>query len=162
MLHPSPEAKKRLMDRIYFEDFRVGAVSTYGPRRVSREEIIAFASEFDPQPMHLDENAAKTTLLGGLGASGWHTCAVMMRLLCDGLMLNSSSQGSPGVDEVKWVKPVRPGDELSVRHIVLETRASKSRADVGIVRQKCEVLNQRDEIVMETEFAVMYGKRKPG
>jgi acyl dehydratase len=150
------------MDRIYFEDFRVGAVSSFGPRTVTREEIIAFASEFDPQPMHLDEDAAKTTILGGLGASGWHTCAVMMRLLCDGMMLNSSSQGSPGIDEVKWLKPVRPGDALSVRHIVLETRASKSRSDIGIVRQKCEVLNQHGETVLETEYAVMFGKRNPG
>lgn len=150
------------MTAIYFEDFRAGAVFTFGPRVVTREEIIAFASEFDPQPMHLDENAAKATILGGLGASGWHTCAVMMRLLCDGLMLKTSSQGSPGIDEVKWMKPVRPGDALSVRHTVLETRLSKSRPGVGLVRNKSEVLNQRGEIVLEANYTVMFGKRDMG
>jgi acyl dehydratase len=148
------------MTSVYYEDFAVGQTREFGPRTVTREEIVAFASEFDPQPMHLDENAAKKTILGGLGASGWHTCVVMMRLLCDGLLLDSSSQGSPGIDEVKWKKPVRPGDALSVRHTVLETRDSKSRAGVGLVLQQCDVLNQRGENVLEMRFTAMFGKRK--
>jgi acyl dehydratase len=148
------------MPAVYYEDFAAGQIREFGPRTVTREEIVAFASEFDPQPMHLDENAAKKTILGGLGASGWHTCAVMMRLLCDGLLLDSSSQGSPGIDEVKWKKPVRPGDALSVRHTVLETRDSKSRPEVGLVRQQCDVLNQRGETMLEMRFTAMFGKRK--
>lgn len=148
------------MTSVYYEDFAAGQTREFGPRTVTREEIVGFASEFDPQPMHLDENAAKKTILGGLGASGWHTCVVMMRLLCDGLLLDSSSQGSPGIDEVKWKKPVRPGDALSVRHTVLETRESKSRAGVGLVRQQCDVLNQHGENVLEMRFTAMFGKRK--
>jgi acyl dehydratase len=147
------------MSRVYFEDFIVGAVREMGPRTVTREEIVAFASEFDPQPMHLDENAAKKSILGGLAASGWHSCAIMMRLLCDGLVLNSSSQGSPGIDETKWKRPVRPGDALMLRHTVLETRESKSRPGVGLVRAECDLLNQRGESVMEMRFTAMFGKR---
>jgi len=147
------------MSRIYFEDFAAGQVREWGPRTVTREEIVAFASEFDPQPMHLDENAAKKTILGGLAASGWHSCAVMMRMLCDGLLLNSSSQGAPGIDEVKWKKPVRPGDALKVRHTVLDTRESRSRPSTGLVRHQCEVFNQRGESVMEMRFTSMFGKR---
>ena len=116
------------MARIYFEDFVPGTTETYGPRTVTREEIIAFATEFDPQLMHVDEEAAKKTMLGGLSASGWHTCAIMMRLLCDGLVSRSSSMGAPGVDEVKWLKPVRPGDALSARVTILGKREPKSRA----------------------------------
>src|SRR5882672_10341528 len=89
------------MSRIYFEDFVPGAVAIYGPRTVTRQEIIAFASEFDPQPMHLDEEAAKRTMLGGLSASGWHSCAIMMRLIYDGFLVNAASMGAPGIDEVK-------------------------------------------------------------
>jgi acyl dehydratase len=148
------------MDRIYFEDFAAGQVREWGPRVVTREEIIGFASEFDPQPMHLDENAAKHSMLGGLSASGWHTSVVAMRLMCDGFLLNSSSQGSPGIDELKWKNPVRPGDALSVRHTILETRDSKSRPEIGLVRQQCEVINQRGESVLEMRFVAMFGKRK--
>lgn len=147
------------MSLVYFEDFAVGEVREWGPRTVTREEIVAFASEFDPQPMHLDENAAKRSILGGLGASGWHTCAVMMRMFCDGLLLHSTSQGSPGIDEVKWKKPVRPGDALTVRHTVMDVRESKSRPAVGLVRHQCEVFNQRGESVMEMRFTSMFGRR---
>ena len=147
------------MPRIYFEDFVPGAVTTYGPRTVTREEIIAFAAEFDPQPMHLDEEAAKKTMLGGLSASGWHSCAIMMRLLCDGLILHSSSMGAPGVDEMKWLKPVRPGDSLSVRLTVLDKREPKSRPDMGFVQVRCEMLNQHGEVVLEANYPGMFGKR---
>jgi acyl dehydratase len=147
------------MSRIYFEDFVPGAVTIYGPRTVTREEIIAFASEFDPQPMHLDEEAAKKTMLGGLSASGWHSCAIMMRLLCDGFVLHSSSMGAPGIDEMKWLKPVRPGDALSVRLTVLGKREPKSRPDMGFVQFRCEMLNQRGEAVVEVTYPGMFGKR---
>src|SRR6202163_4922610 len=103
------------MPRIYFEDIVPGSVTTHGPRIITREEIIAFASEFDPQPMHLDEEAAKKPMLGGLSASGWHSCAIMMGLIYDGFLVDAASMGAPGIDEGKWLKPVRPGDALSVR-----------------------------------------------
>lgn len=148
------------MPRIYFEDIAIGAVTNYGPRTITREEIIAFASEFDPQPMHLDEEAAKKTMLGGLSASGWHSCAIMMRILCDGLILHSSSMGAPGIDEMKWLKPVRPGDALSVRLTVLGKRGPKSRPDMGFVQFRCEMLNQHGEAVLEVVYPGMFGKRK--
>lgn len=148
------------MSTVYFEDFAVGQVRQFGPRKVTREEIVGFASEFDPQPMHLDEDAAKKSILGGLGASGWHTCVVMMRLLCDGLLLDSSSAGSPGIDELQWKKPVRPGDELLVRQTILDKRDSKSRPQIGLVRQRCEVLNQRGECVLDAHFTIMFSKRR--
>ena len=101
------------MPKFYFEDFSAGWTAEYGPRRVTREEIVGFAAQFDPQPMHLDEEAARHTMLGGLAASGWHTCCIMMRMIADGLLLDAASMGAPGIDEVKWLKPVRPGDELT-------------------------------------------------
>lgn len=150
------------MNPIHFEDLAPGQVREWGPRTVTREEIVAFASEFDPQPMHLDENAGNASMLGGLAASGWHSCAIMMRMFCDGLLLNSTSQGSPGIDETLWKKPVRPGDALTVRHTVLEARPSKSRPGIGLVRHQCELFNQRGESVMEMRFTSMFGKRSAG
>ena len=102
------------MPKLFWEDFVEGSVAEYGPRLVTREEIVAFAAEFDPQAMHLDEDAARSTLLGGLAASGWHTCVLLNRLVVDGLINNAHSMGAPGVDEVQWLKPVRPGDRLVV------------------------------------------------
>lgn len=147
------------LSRICYEDFEVGAVRMCGPRVVTREEIIAFASEFDPQPMHLDEEAAQKSMLKGLSASGWHTCALQMRLIAEGLVLNSSSMGAPGVEEVKWLKPVRPGDALSVRLTVLDKRESKSRPGVGFVRHRSEMLNQHGEVVLDSSYAAMFGMR---
>src|ERR1700686_5054305 len=108
------------MPRLYWEDFQPGAVAIYGPRLVTREEIVAFAAEFDPQPMHLDEAAGSATMLGGLAASGWHTCCLMMRMMVDGFLGNSSSMGAPGVDEVRWQSPLRPGTRIRVRTTVLD------------------------------------------
>jgi acyl dehydratase len=150
------------MPRIYFEDFVPGAVTTYGPRTVTREEIIAFASEFDPQPMHLDEEAAKKTMLGGLSASGWHSCAIMMRLLYDGFLVNAASMGAPGIDEMKWLKPVRPGDALSVRLTVLDKREPKTRPELGFVQFRCELLNQQGEVVLDSAYPGMFAKRNRG
>ena len=147
------------MPRLYFEDFVPGAVITHGPLTITRQEIIAFAAEFDPQPMHLDEEAAKKTMLGGLSASGWHTCSIMMRLIYDGLLVNAASMGAPSVDELKWLKPVRPGDSLSLRLTVLDKRAPKSRPDLGFVFVRCELVNQHGEAVLEANYPGMFAKR---
>jgi acyl dehydratase len=147
------------MPRIYFEDIVPGTVTRFGPRAITREEIIAFAAEFDPQPMHLDEEAAKKTMLGGLSASGWHSCAIMMRLIYDGFLVDAASMGAPGIDEVKWLKPVRPGDSLSVRLTALEKREPKTRPDIGFVQFHCELLNQNGEVVLDSAYPGMFAKR---
>ena len=146
--------------KLHFEDFEPGAVVHYGPRLVTREEIIAFASEFDPQPMHLDEAAGNASILGGLSASGWHTCAMFMRLLCDAVLLDSTSQGAPGVDRIKWKKPVLAGDRLNGRTTVLARRESKSRPSIGLVTLRSELFNQRAESVFELENTAMFLKRE--
>jgi acyl dehydratase len=137
-------------------------VTEYGPRRVTREEIVGFAAEFDPQPMHLDEEAARATMLGGLSASGWHACCILMRLLADGIVLNSSSMGAPGVDEVRWLRPIRPGDELTLRATVLETRVSNSRPDMGFVRCLFELRSAAGQTVMTLTSSLMMGRRGDG
>ena len=149
------------MAKLYFEDFQVGHVAEYGDKLVTPEEIKEFATEFDPQPMHLDEEAAKHTLVGGLCASGWHTCAMMMRIVADGYLLNSSSMGAPGVEEIRWLAPVRPGDRLRVRTTILELREPKSRPDFGFVRTKFEVLNTVGDVVMHSTTNMMMGRRMP-
>ena len=143
----------------YFEDFAVGHVETHGPKLVTREEIIAFAAEFDPQPMHLDEEAARRSMLGGLAASGWHTCVILMRLFADGVLLDSSSMGAPGIEEMRWLKPVRPGDRISARVTILEKRESKSRPDMGFIRLQIELLNQNAEVVVFETHQHMFGRR---
>jgi acyl dehydratase len=146
----------------YWEDFKVGEVEQIGAKRVDRDEIIAFAAQFDPQPFHVDEAAAKRSMYGGLIASGWHTCAMVMRMMCDTYMLRSASVGSPGIDNLKWLKPVRPGDIISARRTTLETRASKSRPDIGIVNNLWEVFNQEGEMVMSMQGFGMFRRRNPG
>src|SRR5262245_45607051 len=116
-----------------FEDFVEGASMTFGSKTITADEIIEFAGEFDPQPMHLDEAAGKASLLGGLAASGWHTCCIFMRMLCDGFLLDSTSQGSPGIDYAKWKRPVVAGDRLTGRVTIVSARASKSRPGIGLV-----------------------------
>jgi acyl dehydratase len=145
----------------YWEDFTPGRVTEYGPRQVTRDEIIGFAAEFDPQPMHLDEEAGRASMLGGLAASGWHTCCVMMRIIADGFLLDSSSMGGPGVDEVRWLAPLRPGDDVTVRASVLETRASKSRPHMGFVKFRFEVLNASGAVLMTAATSLMFGRREP-
>ena len=147
------------MSMRYFEDFEVGQELPLGRYAVTRGEIVAFAAEFDPQPFHLDEAAGADSLLGGLAASGWHTCALFMRILYDGWLRETASMGSPGVDMLKWVRPVRPGDVLSGRSIVLDTRSSNSRADRGFVRLRHEIVNGRGEIVMLAENPIMFSRR---
>ncbi|HWG03548.1 MAG TPA: MaoC/PaaZ C-terminal domain-containing protein [Beijerinckiaceae bacterium] len=147
------------MPRFAFEDFSPGNVLEYGRYAVTKDEIVAFAREFDPQPFHLDEKAAKHSLLGGLCASGWHTTAMLMRMTCDGWMLDSTAMGAPGIEEVKWLAPVRPGDVLRVRAETLGTRVSKSRPEMGLVLAEMHVLNQTDETVMVQRNFVMLGRR---
>ncbi len=146
----------------YWEDFQPGAVTVYGPRLVTREEIVAFAAEFDPQPMHLDEEAARKTLLGGLAASGWHTCCVFMRIVADGYILDSSSMGGPGVDEVRWLRPLRPGTNVRVRATVVESRPSKSRPEMGLTKFSYEMLDESDAAIMTLTTTHMFGRRQPG
>lgn len=143
----------------YLEDFEPGDVIELGSRTISKESIIAFAREFDPQVFHLDEEAAKRTIYGGLLASGWHTGSLMMRLLYDGLLKDTVSLGSPGVDELRWLKPVRPDDTLTARMTVLETIPSRSKPDRGIVRSVMEMRNQQGEVVLTARGLSLFGRR---
>ena len=145
----------------YWEDFKVGEVEQIGGKRVDKDEIIAFARQYDPQPFHIDEAAAKQSMYGGLIASGWHTCAMVMRMMCDAYMLRSASLGSPGIDNLKWLKPVRPGDTINARRTTLETRESKSKPDIGIVNNLWEVFNQDGEMVMSMQGYGMFRRRNP-
>ena len=143
------------------EDFPAGRVLEFGGYTVRREDVLRFAAEFDPQPFHLDEAAAERSLFEGLSASGWHTCAIVMRMNCDAWLLDSTSLGSPGIENLKWTAPVRPGDTLHVRLTVLEARPMRSRPHVGLVRSRWDVFNQRAEPVMEMEGWGMFGRRQP-
>jgi acyl dehydratase len=145
--------------KYYWEDFPVGKVMDLGTCQVTREEVIEFASRFDPQPFHVNEEAAKASIYGGLIASGWHTTGMTMRLMCDGYLLESASLGSPGVDQVRWLKPVRPGDTLTARMTVLESRASTSKPDRGTVTSRWELFNQKGELVMTMEGMGMFRRR---
>ena len=142
-----------------FEDFTPGRVFEHGPRRLPRDEMIAFATEFDPQPMHLDEAAARQTILGGLSASGWYLCCILMRMCVDAFVGRSSSMGAPGVDEVRWLLPVRPDDEVSLRATVLETRTSKSRPDMGFVRFEFELFDTQGRRAMALTTSLMLALR---
>ena len=124
-----------------FEDFPPGRFGTFGPRHVTREEILAFAAEFDPQPMHLDEAAASRSMLKGLSASGWHLCSITMRMMFDGFIGRTASLGSPGVNELRWLAPLRPGDDITLDVDVVEARVSKSRPETGIVTFKAVARN---------------------
>lgn len=143
----------------YFEDAAVGDVLELGSRTVSDAEILAFARDFDPQPFHIDPEAAARSIFGGIIASGWHTCALTMRLMVDSFLSRAASLGSPGVDNIRWLRPVRPGDTLTARIVVLETRASQSKPDRGAVRMRTEVTNQLGELVMTMESTGLIGRR---
>lgn len=147
------------MGKRYFEDFHVDQTFVMGPRKVTREEIVAFAQRYDPQPFHLDEAAGRASLFGGLVASGWHTMAITMRLMVDGFIRDSSSMGSPGIDELRWVKPVRPGDELTLTMVVREVLPSRSKPDRGIIKSEYDLKNQAGETVMTLKGMGMYGRR---
>lgn len=152
------------MDRKFYayEDFEPGMSIDLGTRAVTREEVLDYASQFDPQPMHLDDEAASRTVLGKLSASGWHTAAMVMRMMCDAFILNSTSQGSPGLDYMNWKRPVFPGDILSGTSTVLSMRKSKSMPGIGFIQVKTEVRNQHGELVCDMENAGIMGLREAG
>lgn len=143
-----------------FEDFAVGDALPLATCRVTREAIIAFAKEYDPQPFHLDDDSAARTFLRGLCASGWHSCAMFMRMMIDGWLGATASMGSPGVESLKWKRPVRPGDELSGVSTVLAVRRSQSRPGMGLVTFRHEVRNQAGEVVMEAVNPIMFARRE--
>ena len=148
------------MNKTYaFEDLTVGRVFEFGGMTVARDDIVRFATEFDPQPFHVSEEAAAKSLFKKLSASGWHTCAMVMRMTCDGYLLDSTSLGSPGIERVKWTRPVYAGDTLRVRLTVLEARPMNSKPHIGLVRLRSEALNQHDEVVLEMEAWGMFGRR---
>lgn len=144
---------------LYWEDFSVGQVREFGQYAVTREAVVAFAREFDPQPFHLDDAAAARSLFGRLSASGWHTCAIAMRMMCDGYLRDSASLGSPGLENIRWSHPVHPGDTLHIRLTVLESRPLASRPTVGIVRSSWNVMNQDDVTVLTMEGWGFFGRR---
>ncbi len=140
----------------YFEDYQTGEVLEVGDYLVTREEIVDFASRYDPQPFHLDDEAARESIYGGLIASGWMTCSVVMRMLVDHVISPVSSMGSPGIDELRWLGPVRPGDRLRVRVTVVDARRSKSRPDRGLIHLRQEAINQHGEVVLTMQGMGMY------
>jgi acyl dehydratase len=150
------------MTILTFEDFPPGRFGTFGPRRVTRDEIIAFASEYDPQPMHLDEEAAKASMLKGLSGSGWHLCSLTMRMMFDGFIGRTASLGSPGVNELRWMAPLRPDDELTLDIDVAEARVSKSRPGTGIVTFKGVVRNASGVTLCEMVSPIIVRRREAG
>lgn len=144
----------------YFEDYMVGAVDEFGAYAVTEQEIVEFARRYDPQPFHIDADAARSSIYGGLIASGWMTGAVMMRMLVDHYISRTASLGSPGLDEIRWLKPVRAGDVLRVRVTITGTKRSRSKPDRGTIWMTDEVLNQRGETVMVCKAMGMYRCRQ--
>ena len=142
----------------YFEDFQVGERIELGSRTVTEEEIIAFARQYDPQPFHISPEQAKHSFYGGLIASGWHTVSLLMRLMVDAMINDTISFGSPGVDEVRWLKPVRPNDTLQACLTIVETVPSKSRADLGILKSRSEMFNQFGELVLTLNGVHFFGR----
>jgi acyl dehydratase len=144
-----------------FEDFEPGQVYELGSKVVAEDEIVAFARQFDPQPFHLDPEAAKDSVFGGLIASGWHTGAMWMRLYVDSLLGGASGQGSSGIEELRWLAPVRPGDTLSGRLIVLEVTSSESHPERGTIRIRGEMVNQDGVTVMSMVSRGRFARRGP-
>lgn len=147
---------------LYFEDLTPGTRFAHGPVTVTADAIVAFAQEFDPMPFHLDEAAGEGSLLGGLAASGWHSCCLMMRMICDGFLLDAAGMGSPGIEEVRWLKPVRPGDALTMHATVTEARPSRSRRDMGLVKFEFALVNQDGASVTVMSNLVMFARRPDG
>ncbi|GAC1400259.1 MAG: MaoC family dehydratase [Vulcanimicrobiaceae bacterium] len=145
----------------YFEDYEVGARRELGARTVTKEEIVAFARDFDPQAFHVDEAAANESFFGGIIASGWHTCSIAMRMIVDRFLRESASMGSPGVDNLRWKKPVRPGDTLRLVMTVKATTPSRSKPDRGIVTNDLEMFDQHGDVVMSMTAMTMLGRRPP-
>ncbi|MBV8849397.1 MAG: MaoC family dehydratase [Methylobacteriaceae bacterium] len=148
------------MSERYYEDFTKGQILPLTKRTITKDEIIAYASVYDAQPFHTDEEAAKKLMLGGLAASGWHTACVIMRMNYDSWLKDTASLGAPGIDELRWVKPVRPHDRLSGRLEILDTRASKSRPKVGLVAMSCTVENQSGDVVLTQKHTQIIRRRE--
>jgi acyl dehydratase len=146
----------------YFEDFEPGQDIDLGTRTVTEEEIVAFARQFDPQPFHVDRAAAADSIYGGVIASGWHTCSMMMRMVVDGLMNRSAGMGSPGLDGVRWLAPVRAGDTLNVRYRTTQVKASASKPDRGVVWSQWVAINQHGDTVCTVDGMGMFGRRPGG
>jgi acyl dehydratase len=147
------------MTTLYLEDFKAGDRFEFGRHTFTQEDIVAFARQWDPQPFHLEEEAARRSIYGGLIASGWHTVLTTFRLAVDALIGRVASLGSPGVDEIRWLRPVRPGDTITARAEVLEVRPSTSKPDRGIVRMRYTVDNQRGETVLTLAGIQLVGRR---
>ena len=150
------------MPEIYLDDLRPGQTFALGRRSIPRDEIVEFARAWDPQPFHLDEATAQASIYGQLIASGWHTACVFMRLFADGLLNRTAAIGSPGLDELRWLKPVYAGDSLDARVEILEVRPSRSRPDRGAARIRCVVSNQRGDEVLTMIATVMFLRRPVG
>jgi len=145
--------------KLTFEDFKPGPFGSFGPRRVTREEILAFAAEFDPQPMHLDEEAASRSMLKGLSGSGWHLCSILMRMMFDGFIGRTASLGSPGVNELRWLSPLRPDDEVTLDIDVAEARISRSRPTTGIVTFRGVARNAAGQVLCEMVTPIIVERR---
>lgn len=147
--------------RYYWEDLEPGTARELGSVTVTADEIKHFAEQFDPQPFHLDELAGRRSIFGNLCASGWHTCALAMKLTVENFLNESSSMGSPGLESLRWLKPVYPGDTLTLKHSIVESRPMRKRRDTGIVRSVWEMFNQNGEKVMQMEGYGMFRRRTP-
>ncbi|HMA08923.1 MAG TPA: MaoC family dehydratase [Ramlibacter sp.] len=145
--------------KYYWEDMAAGSVRDLGTVTLSAQEIKDFARQFDPQPFHVDEEAAKHSIFGALCASGWHTCALAMKLTVENFLLEAASMGSPGLESLRWLKPVYPGDTLRLDQSVVESRALRSRPEIGLVRSRWEMFNQNGEKVMQMEGYGMFRRR---
>ncbi len=148
-----------MAELLHLDDFEAGQVFDLGEHRVTREEIVEFARQWDPQPFHVDEAAAAQSIYGDLIASGWHTACIFMRLFADNLLNRAAAMGSPGLENLRWLKPVRPGDILRARLEVLDIKPSRSRADRGIARMRSVVANQDGQDVLSFEAAVIFRRR---
>jgi len=147
------------MNTLFFEDFSPGHFGRFGPRLVTREEMLAFAAEFDPQPMHLDETAASRSMLKGLSGSGWHLCSITMRIMFDGFIGRTASLGSPGVNELRWLAPFRPGDEIVLDVEVTDVRVSRSRPSTGLVMFKMVARNAAEQALCEMISPIIVRRR---
>jgi acyl dehydratase len=143
----------------YWDDYEIGQKFDLGSTSFTADEIVDFARQYDPQSFHVDAGAARQSMFGGLIASGWHVTAKLMRLFVDNYVDQRTALGSPGVDEVRWLKPVRPGDTIAYRRIVLESRASATRKGVGLVKHRWEAVNERGELVLTMEGWGMFGRK---
>ena len=147
------------MSKKYFDDFTVGQTFEFGSKTVTKDEIIEFARAYDPQYFHIDEEAARDSIYGGLIASGWHTAAILMRMIVDGVLHDVVSLGSPGIEEMRWVTPFRPGDSLTARATIAETKPSRSKPDRGIVITLYEGFNQDGDLVITVRAIGMFARR---